>query len=215
MILHPGRLLRRSVSWVMGMGILVATLFAILVRGSVFSYDTWAFGASLSLVSAVLMTVPFLLLGAWVIIRGRGIVRKVRHTLIRGTISIAFIYIGYAVLYVASTNAVPDKIREEYQMIHPLLRLAASPVIVFDPSAFRHPDGSVLEDYRLMGLSANEANLHFVQANDLIHSLDLVTDNRSEWRNRAIELGFWAFGFHSLRHRGLGDHLHVSLRLPG
>ena len=215
MILHPGRLLRRSVSWVMGMGILVATLFAILVRGSVFSYDTWAFGASLSLVSAVLMTVPFLLLGAWVIIRGRGIVRKVRHTLIRGTISIAFIYIGYAVLYVASTNAVPDKIREEYQMIHPLLRLAASPVIVFDPSAFRHPDGSVLEDYRLMGLSANEANLHFAQANDLIHSLDLVTDNRSEWRNRAIELAFWAFGFHSLRHRGLGDHLHVSLRLPG
>ncbi len=215
MILHPGRLLRRSVSWVMGMGILVATLFAILVRGSVFSYDTWAFGASLSLVSAVLMTVPFLLLGAWVIIRGRGIVRKVRHTLIRGTISIAFIYIGYAVLYVASTNAVPDKIREEYQMIHPLLRLAASPVIVFDPSAFRHPDGSVLEDYRLMGLSANEANLHFVQANDLIHSLDLVTDNRSEWRNRAIELGFWALGFHSLRHRGVGDHLHVSLRLPG
>ena len=215
MILHPGRLLRRSVSWVMGMGILVATLFAILVRGSVFSYDTWAFGASLSLVSAVLMTVPLLLLGAWVIIRGRGIVRRVQLMLIRGAIMITFIYIGYAVLYVASTNAVPDEIREEYQTIHPLLRLAASPVIVFDPSAFRHPDGSVLEDYRLMGLSANEANLHFVQKDDLIHSLDLVTDNRSEWRNRAIELGFWAFGFHSLRHRGLGDHLHVSLRLPG
>ena len=215
MILHPGRLLRRSVSWVMGMGILVATLFAILVRGSVFSYDTWAFGASLSLVSAVLMTVPFLLLGAWVIIRGRRIGRRFQLMFIRGAIMIAFIYIGYAVLYVASTNAVPDEIREEYQTIHPLLRLAASPVIVFDPSAFRHPDGSVLEDYRLMGLSANEANLHFVQKDDLIHSLDLVTDNRSEWRNRAIELGFWAFGFHSLRHRGLGDHLHVSLRLPG
>ena len=215
MILHPGRLLRRSVSWVMGMGILVATLFAILVRGSVFSYDTWAFGASLSLVSAVLMTVPFLLLGAWVIIRGRRIGRRFQLMFIRGAIMIAFIYIGYAVLYVASTNAVPDKIREEYQMIHPLLRLAASPVIVFDPSAFRHPDGSVLEDYRLMGLSANEANLHFAQANDLIHSLDLVTDSRSEWRNRAIELGFWALGFHSLRHRGVGDHLHVSLRLPG
>ena len=215
MILHPGRLLRRSVSWVMGMGILVATLFAILVRGSVFSYDTWAFGASLSLVSAVLMTVPLLLLGAWVIIRGRGIVRRFQLMLIRSAIMIALIYIGYAVLYVASTNAVPDEIREEYQTIHPLLRLAASPVIVFDPSAFRHPDGSVLEDYRLMGLSANEANLHFVQKDDPIHSLDLVTDNRSEWRNRAIELGFWAFGFHSLRHRGLGDHLHVSLRLPG
>ena len=193
----------------------MATLFAILVRGSVFFYHTWALGVPLSLVSAVLMTVPLLLLGAWVIIRGRGIIRRFQLMLIRGAIMIAFIYIGYAVLYVASTNAVPDEIREEYQTIHPLLRLAASPVIVFDPSAFRHPDGSVLEDYRLMGLSANEANLHFVQKDDLIHSLDLVTDNRSEWRNRAIELGFWAFGFHSLRHRGLGDHLHVSLRLPG
>lgn len=215
MIHQPEGLLRRSVSWVIGVGILVATLFAILVRGSVFSYDTWALGASLSLVSAVLMTVPLLLLGAWVIIRGCGIVRRVQLMLIRGAIMIAFIYMGYAVLYVASTNAVPDEIREEYQMIHPLLRLAASPVIVFDPSAFRQPDGSMLEDYRLMGLSANEANLHFVQKDDLIHSLDLVTDNRSEWRNRAIELGFWAFGFHSLRHRGVGDHLHVSLRLPG
>ncbi len=215
MIHQPEGLLRRSVSWVIGVGILVATLFAILVRGSVFSYHTWAFGASLSLVCAVVMTVPLLLLGAWVIIPGSGIVRRVQRMLIRGTLMIAFIYMGYAVLYVASTNAVPDEIREEYQMIHPLLRLAASPVIVLDPSAFRPPDESMLEDYRLMGLSANEANLHFVQKDDLIHSLDLVTDNRSEWRNRAIELGFWAFGFHSLRLLGVGDHLHVSLRLPG
>ena len=215
MIDQPGGLLRRSVSWVIGVGILVATLFAILVRGSVSFYHIWAFGASISLVCAVVMTVPLLLLGARVIIPGRGIVQRVQRMLIRGTLMIAFIYMGYAVLYVASTNAVPDEIREEYQMIHPLLRLAASPVIVLDPSAFRPPDGSMLEDYRLMGLSANEANLHFVQTDDLIHSLDLVTDNRSEWRNRAIELGFWALGFHSLRHRGVGDHLHVSLRLPG
>ena len=212
MTYHPGSLLRRSVSWVMGMGILVATLFAILVRGSVFSYHTWGFAASLSLVCAALMTVPLLLLGIWVMIPGRGIIR---HMLIRGAIAIAIIYTGYAVLYVASTNAVPDEIREEYQMIHPLLRLAASPVIVFDPSAFRQSEGFMLEDYRLMGLSANEANLHFAQKDDLIHSLDLATDNRSEWRNRAIEIGFWALGFHSLRHVGVGDHLHVSLRLPG
>ncbi len=212
MTYHPSSLLRRSVSWVMGMGILVTTLFTILVRGSVFSYHTWGFAASLSLVCAALMTVPLLLLGAWVMIPGRGIIR---HMLIRGAIAIAFIYTGYAVLYVASTNAVPDEIREEYQMIHPLLRLAASPVIVFDPSSFRQSEGSMLEDYRLMGLSANEANLHFAQKDDLIHSLDLATDNRSEWRNRAIELGFWALGFHSLRHVGVSDHLHVSLRLPG
>jgi len=94
MIHHPGSLLKRSVSWVMGMGILVATLFTILVRSSVFSYHTWAPGASLSLVCAVVMTVPLLLLGAWVIIPGRGMVRKIRRMLIRGTITIAFIYNG-------------------------------------------------------------------------------------------------------------------------
>ena len=143
---------------------------------------------------------------------GQGIIR---HTLVRGAIAIAFIYMGYAILYVASTNAVPDEIREEYQMIHPLLRLAASPVSVFDPSAFRQSEGSMLEDYRLMGLSANEANLHFVQKDGLIHSLDLATNSKSEWRNRAIELGFWALGFHSLRHLGVSDYLHVSLRLSG
>ena len=209
---HSGAFLRRSLNWVMGMGILVTALFVILVRGSVFSYHTWGFAASLSLVCAALMTVPLLLLGVWVMFPGQGIIR---HTLVRGAIAIAFIYMGYAILYVASTNAVPDEIREEYQMIHPLLRLAASPVIVFDPSAFRPPDGLMLEDYRLMGLSVNEANLHFIQTDHLIHSLDLATDSRSELRNRAIELGFWALGFHSLCHLGVGDHLHVSLRLPG
>jgi hypothetical protein len=28
-------------------------------------------------------------------------------------------------------------------------------------------------------------------------------------------MGFWALGFHSLRHVGTADHLHLSLRLPG
>lgn len=36
-----------------------------------------------------------------------------------------------------------------------------------------------------------------------------------EWRNLAAELAFRAMGFHTLRHVGTADHLHVSLRLPG
>ena len=47
-----------------------------------------------------------------------------------------------------------------------------------------------------MGLSVNEANLHFVQTDDLIHSLDVVTDNRSEFGmekscHRTWILGIW------------------------
>jgi hypothetical protein len=65
-----------------------------------------------------------------------------------------------------------------------------------------------------MGLPPAEASLHFEQATGYVHALDLRTRGRPEWRNRAVELGFWALGFHSLRHVGTADHLHLSLRLP-
>lgn len=202
-------------SWVFGLAILIVVPFTILVRGSVFFYREWALGMSLSLACAVILTVLLFLVGTWIIRRGHEDGPEIRRMLIRGTIAIACTYAGYAAFYVASANAVPDEIREEYQTIHPLLRLAASPVIFFDPSAVTSNEGRIVEDYRLMGLSVNEANLHFVQTDGLIHSLDLGTDARVEWRNRGIELGFWALGFHSLRHLGVADHLHVSLRFPG
>jgi hypothetical protein len=44
--------------------------------------------------------------------------------------------------------------------------------------------------------------------------LDIRTRGRREWRNRGLELAFWAMGFHALRHVGTADHLHVSLRMP-
>lgn len=60
-----------------------------------------------------------------------------------------------------------------------------------------------------------EASLHFPQDDGWVHAVDLRTTGRPEWRNRALEMAFWVFGFHSLRHVGTADHLHVSLRLPG
>jgi hypothetical protein len=60
----------------------------------------------------------------------------------------------------------------------------------------------------------NEASLHFAQDDGFVHALDIRTTERHEWSNRAVELGFWALGFNSLRHVGTADHLHLSLRLP-
>ena len=71
------------------------------------------------------------------------------------------------------------------------------------------------EFYARAGLPANESSLHFRQDDGFVHALDLRTINRPEWRNLAAELAFRAMGFHTLRHVGTADHLHVSLRLPG
>jgi hypothetical protein len=116
---------------------------------------------------------------------------------------------------VASENVKSEDVRAGYSSVHPLLRVASSALILADPAAVITDTGRTPEDYWLMGLSPNEASLHFEQGNGYVHAIDLRTIGRPEWRNRAVELAFWALGFHSLRHVGTADHLHVSLRLPG
>jgi hypothetical protein len=105
-------------------------------------------------------------------------------------------------------------VREEYGSLHPLLRVASSVVFLADPGSVMTDAGRTEEDYWLMGLPVNEASLHFPQEGGYVHALDLRTVGRPHWRNVALEMAFWAFGFHSLRHVGTADHLHVSLRLP-
>ena len=67
--------------------------------------------------------------------------------------------------------------------------------------------------YARAGLPSNESSLHLRQDDGFVHALDLRTINRPEWRNLLAELAFRAMGFHTLRHVGTADHLHVSLRL--
>jgi len=124
-------------------------------------------------------------------------------------------YVSYALVFVASANVKSEEVRAEYASMHPLLRVASSVLVLVDPGAVITDAGRTPEDYRLMGLPPNEASLHFEQADGFVHALDLRTSGRPELRNRAVELAFWALGFHSLRHVGTADHLHVSFRLPG
>ncbi len=201
--------------WAVGLVILALLPFAVLIRGGVFAYREWELGTWPALALAVAVTTLLLAGYAWAFSRKVGAGKGVRWVLTRGATAIAIAYSGYALVYVASANVKSQDIQAQYSAIHPLLRIAASSLILVDPSAVITDAGRSAEDYYAMGLPVNEASLHFEQEDGFVHALDLRTNGRPEWRNRAVELGFWALGFHSLRHVGTADHLHLSLRLPG
>ena len=205
----------RSARLVMTVAVLAVLPFAILIRGGVFAYREWGLGTWPALFLAALATA--LLLGgyAWYLTRRFGASRGVRKVIVRAAMGVGIAYVGYALVFIASENVKSDEVQTEYSRVHPLLRVAASALILVDPASVITDAGRTEEDYFLMGLPPNEASLHFEQETGYVHALDLRTNGRPEWRNKAVELGFWALGFHSLRHVGTADHLHLSLRLPG
>ncbi|MEJ2204016.1 MAG: hypothetical protein P8170_07895 [Gemmatimonadota bacterium] len=195
--------------------IALATLpFFMLVRLGVFAYREWALGAWPALAVAVLATGLLLGLYAWLLGRKLGAGKAVRRILTRGAAAVAAAYVVYALVYVAGANVKSTEVRQEYGSLHPLLRVASSIVFLADPGSVITDAGRTEEDYWLMGLPVNEASLHFPQEDGFVHALDLRTRGRPEWSNLTLEFLFWAFGFHSLRHVGTADHLHVSLRPP-
>ena len=211
---RAGRLTLAVGRWVLGLAILAVLPFLVLIRGGVLAYRAWGLGTWPSLAVAVVTTALLLGAHAWFIGRRIGAGEGARRILMRGAMALGIAYVGYALVYVASSNLKSDDVRAEYSTIHPLLRVATSALILADPSMVLTDAGRTPEDYWLMGLPRNEASLHFQQADGWVHALDLRTNDRPEWRNRAVELAFWALGFHSLRHVGTADHLHVSLRPP-
>ena len=156
-----------------------------------------------------------LTLYAWAASRRIGAGKGLKKLLTRAAGLIGTAYVAYSLVYVAGANAKSDEVRAEYSALHPLLRVAASALILVDPGAVITDAGRTPDFYRRMGLSPNETSLHFEQQTGFVHALDLRTVGRPEWRNRAADLAFRAMGFHTLRHVGTADHLHVSLRPPG
>ncbi len=209
-----GSLGGRIAAWCAVAALLAVLPFALLIRGGVFAYRVWALGTWPSLVLSAAATALLLAAYAWIVGHRFGAGRGVRRVFTRAAAGVAIAYVGYALLFVASANVKSPEVRAEYAAVHPLLRVASSALILVDASSVITDAGRTEDDHWLMGLSPNEASLHFAQDNGYVHALDLRTAGRPEWRNRAVELAFWALGFHSLRHVGTADHPHVSLRLP-
>lgn len=168
-----------------------------------------------SLFLAALATALVLWGYAWFVTHRLGARPGAKRLFTRAAAGVGLAYVVYALVFVASANVKSDDVRSEYRSLHPLLRVAASALILVDPASVITDAGRTPEDYWLMGLPRNEASLHFAQGDGFVHALDLRTVGRAEWRNRSVELAFWFLGFHSLRHVGTADHLHVSLRPPG
>ena len=188
--------------------------FFLLIRGGVFAYQEWGLGTWPALLAATGATALLLALYAWAAGRRVGAGKAVRKAVGRAASLTALAAVVYALVYVGGANVKSPEVQAEYTSLHPLLRLAASAVILADPASVVTDAGRTPDFYRRMGLPPNEASLHFRQDDGFVHALDLRTKGRPEWRNKAVELAFWALGFHSLRHTGTADHLHVSLRLP-
>jgi len=189
--------------------------FALLIRGGVLAYQAWGLGTWLSLLLSATASALVLAAYAWLVSHRLGAGRGLKKLFTRAAAAVGVAYVAYALVFVASANVKSEDVRSEYSAIHPLLRVASSALILVDPASVITDASRTREDYFLMGLSPNEASLHFEQGDGYVHALDLRTNGRSALRNRAVELGFWALGFHSLRHVGTADHLHVSLRMPG
>ena len=207
----PLRLLR----WGVLAAVLAVIPFFLLIRGGVFAYHQWGLGAWPSLAVSAAATLLLLALYAWAVGRRLRAGKGLKWLMTRGAAAIGIAYVAYSLVYVGGANAKSEEVRAEYSALHPLVRVAASTLILADPEAVITDAGRTPDFYRRMGLSPNETSLHFEQDDGFVHALDLRTIDRPEWRNRAVELAFWAMGFHSLRHKGTADHLHVSLRLPG
>ncbi|MEM6806026.1 MAG: hypothetical protein AAF696_31805, partial [Bacteroidota bacterium] len=120
-------------------------------------------------------------------------------------------YGGYTLFSLSQGNAKSEKIQQEYNELHPFLRIAAGTFIMLDNELMLTSASRVKEDYKDMGLKSIKNSLHYKQTDGYVHAIDLRTKNRSELRNKFTEWYFKLMGFNTLRHVGTADHLHISL----
>ncbi len=209
---RPLRLPLRVAKWALLSVVLAVLPFLLLIRGGVFAYRQWELQPWLALAVSAAAAALLLALYAFVASRRIGAGKGLTKLMTRAAALLAGAYVVYSVMFVAGGNVKSAEVRAEYTALHPLLRLGASALILADPDAVITDAGRTPEFCGRLGLPPNESSLHFEQESGFVHALDIRTVGRPEWRNRAAEIAFRAMGFHTLRHVGTADHLHVSLR---
>jgi hypothetical protein len=195
---------------------LVAPFF-LLLRGSVTLYELsdWNAYLCIAICAATAMIALYFYL-TWIlghVVQKKKTAEKVKRINLRLVLLAVSGFCLYAVLYLATGNAKTERIQSEYTTIHPLLRLGVSTFILFDHELVVTDLARTHLDYKEMGLAVKNKSLHYTQSDGYVHALDLRTNDRPEWRNKLLETYFWLMGYRTLRHVGLGDHLHVSLMI--
>ena len=209
---RPRRLLARILQWAAAAAFAALLPFFLLIRGGVFAYQQWGLGVWPSLAVSTSAMVLLLALYAWGASRRLGAGKRLRKLTTRMAALVGAAFVLYSLVFIAGANVKSEEVRSGYSGLHPLLRMAVSAFVLADGSAVITDAGRTPDFYARMGLSPNESSLHFRQDDGFVHAIDLRTVGRPEWRNRTADLAFRAMGFHTLRHVGTADHLHVSLR---
>lgn len=190
---------------------ILALPFAVLVRGSVSLYRDLGFPTWLALgVAAGIALGIVTMYAAWI---ARQVSGKPRvGTMLRWVaLPVVVSYCGYALIFLGRDNAKTEAIRSTYWSAHPLIRVALSTVILADGDLVVTDLSRTPDDYRRMGLSVNEASLHFPQRDGWVHAVDIRTAGRNPVMNAMLWTYFRFMGFETLRHHGTADHLHIAL----
>jgi hypothetical protein len=192
---------------------ILALPFLVYVRTSVSFYQrgvpTW-----LAIAGGALLT--FCVVAAYgVLLARRRVGRRARAISVAKWVALPLVlsWAFYSAFYLARVNAKSDEVRGYYAAVHPILRVALSTVILFDPELVITDTRRVAADYGLMGLPVNDRTFHYQQADGWVHAVDLRTRRRSAIKNRLVQFYFWSMGFSTLRHVGTADHLHVQLAM--
>jgi hypothetical protein len=203
--------LRRWVTRLVLLLLATALPFFVLVRLSVFLYLKYGVNHWFALGGGVLATTALLLIYTFLIRKRIRIRGGTPAWFARGLLVLVVVYCGYALVYVSGSNVKSDDLRSTYRSLHPIMRVAVSTLVIADREMVITDTERTPADYDRMGLPQRERSLHYRQENGYVHAVDLRTLGRPEWKNSLVVVYFRIMGFHTLRHVGTADHLHVSL----
>ncbi len=187
--------------------------FFLLVRTSVFMYNSYQANGWLALLIGCVATVLLLLLYGGIFVYKFGMGNKALKYIFRGILVLVLAYTFYGMLYYSSLNTKTEEIHSYYRSLHPIMRVALTTVTLADSDVVVTDIQRRPEDYHRMGLSENEQSLHYVQPSGYVHAVDLRTKGRPKWKNWMFEYSFRLLGLSTVRHVGTADHLHVYLPL--
>lgn len=196
--------------------ILIVLPFAALVRGATYLhvYEEWSVMACLvgsAVITSIIMFIYFSFFYGKLTGRFGSFDAMKRRAFI--ALLIVVVYSMHGILFFSSSNLKNPQLKQEMNNLHPILRLSLSTLIYVDKELVITDASRVVEDYKKMGLPANNKSLHIKQpGTNYAHAVDLRTKNRSELKNQMVKAYFKLMGFNTIRHGGTADHLHVSLK---
>lgn len=207
--------LRRLLSILLQLTLMLVLPFALLIRGATWLYESYQWHPWLALLAS--LGAVFIVLLIYVVMLYDSIVGagKVTRTSLKVksfvVLAVMLAFVGYSLINLSGANAKSEEVKSEYSSLHPYLRLAVGTFVLADQGLLVTDMSRVQEDYKRMGLKTLKNSLHYKQSDGYVHAMDLRTNGRSEVRNKLTQWYFRLMGFNTLRHGGTGDHLHISL----